>query len=99
MKTGSESIEAVVRKMRNLFAGFGVHMRTHDTAVPKFAMFGVVVGGADCVGRGRGSNHSGWGISSTTSKLSVLTPTSRRQPPRTRGNVARRRNKGRKVSW
>ena len=41
---------------------------------------------------------SGWGVSWTTSELSVSTPTSGRLQPRTRGNGARRRKRGRNVS-
>ena len=39
------------------------------------------------------------GISWTTSELSVSTPTSGRLQPRTMGNGAGRRNKGRNISW
>ena len=42
---------------------------------------------------------SGWGVSWTTSELSASTPTSGRLQPRTRENGARRRNKGRNVTW
>ena len=49
--------------------------------------------------RGGGRIKSGWGVSWTTSELSVSsTPTSRRLQPRTMGNGARRRNKGWNVS-
>ena len=54
------------------------------------------VGGVGCVG---GQEKNGWGVSWTTSELSVLTPTSRRLQPRTRVNSGRRRNKERNVSW
>ena len=39
-----------------------------------------------------------WGVSWTTSELWVFTPTTERPRPKTRGNGARRRNKGRNVS-
>ena len=48
VKTGSESIEATLRRRRILFAGFVAHME--DTRLPKCAMFGEMVGGAGCVG-------------------------------------------------
>ena len=47
----------------------------------------------------RGRRKSGYGVSWTTLKLSVSTPTSGQSQPRTRGNDARRRNKRRNVSW
>ena len=43
-KTGSESIEAVLRKRRILFAGFVARME--DTRLPKRVMFGELAGGA-----------------------------------------------------
>ena len=48
MKTGSESIEATLRRRRILFAGFV--RRMEDTRMPKCVMFGELVGGAGCVG-------------------------------------------------
>ena len=48
VKTGSESIEATLRRRRILFAGFVARME--DTKLPKCAMFGEMVGGAGCVG-------------------------------------------------
>ena len=48
MKTGSESIEATLRRRRILFAGFVARME--DTRLPKCVMFGEMVGGAGCVG-------------------------------------------------
>ena len=44
VKTGSESIEATLRKRRILFAGFVARME--DTRLPKCVMFGELVGGA-----------------------------------------------------
>ena len=43
IKTGSESIEATLRRRRILFAGFVARME--DTRLPKYAMFGELVGG------------------------------------------------------
>ena len=48
VKTGSESIEATLRRRRILFAGFVVRME--DTRLPKCVMFEEMVGGAGCVG-------------------------------------------------
>ena len=48
IKTGSESIEATLRRRRILFAGFVVRIK--DTRLPKCVMFGELVGGAGCVG-------------------------------------------------
>ena len=47
IKTGSESIEATLRRRRILFAGFVA--RVEDTRLPKCVMFGEMVGGASCV--------------------------------------------------
>ena len=44
MKTGSESIEATLRKRRILFAGAVARME--DTRLPKCVMFGELMGGA-----------------------------------------------------
>ena len=48
MKTGSESIEAILRRRRILFVGFVA--RVEDTRLPKCVMFAELVGGAGCVG-------------------------------------------------
>ena len=48
VKTGSESIEAILRKRRILFAGFVARME--DTRLPKCVMFGELVGGAGSAG-------------------------------------------------
>ena len=85
VKTGSESIEATLRRRRILFAGFVARME--DTRLPKCVMFGEMVGGAGCVGARK---KSGWGVFWTTSELSASTPTSGRLQPRTRG---------RNISW
>ena len=42
MKTGSQSIEMIMRRRRNLFAEFVARMK--DTRLPKCAMFGEMVG-------------------------------------------------------
>ena len=46
IKTGSESIEATLRRRQILFAGFVVRME--DTRLPKCVLFGELVGGAGC---------------------------------------------------
>ena len=48
IETGSESIEATLRRRRILFAGFVARME--DTKLPKCVMFGELVGGAGFVG-------------------------------------------------
>ena len=95
METGSESIEAIMRRERILLAR--LEARMEDTRLPKCVVLGELMGAAGCMG---GTRESGWNdVSWTTSELSVSTPTSARLQLRTRGNGARRRNKGRNVSW
>ena len=94
IKTGSESIEAIMRRPWILFAGFVARME--DIRLPKCVMFGELEGGVGCVG---GRKKGGWGVSWMTLEFSVSTPTGGRLQSRTRGNSARRRNEGRKVSW
>ena len=48
IKTESESIEAILRRRRILFAGFGA--RKEDTRLLKCGMFGELVGGVGCMG-------------------------------------------------
>ena len=48
VKTGSESIEAILCKRRILFAGFVARME--DTRLPKRVMFGELVGDAGSAG-------------------------------------------------
>ena len=71
IKTGSESIEATLRRRRIVFAGFVARME--DTRLPKCVMFEELVGGRAVWGARK---KSGWGISWTTSELSPSTPTS-----------------------
>ena len=47
LKTGSESIEATLRRRRILFAGFVARME--DMRLPKCVMFGEMMRGAGCV--------------------------------------------------
>ena len=48
VKTGSESLEATLRRRRILFTGFLA--RPEDTTLPKCVMFGEMLEGAGCVG-------------------------------------------------
>ena len=50
IKTGSETIEATIRRRRILFAGFVAITRMEDTRLPMCVMFGELVERADCVG-------------------------------------------------
>ena len=59
VNTGSESIEATLRKRRILFAGFVARME--DTRLPKCVMFGELVGGAVSAG---GGGKGVYGVSS-----------------------------------
>ena len=72
IKTGSGSIEATLRRMRILFAGFVA--RIEDTRLPKCVMFRVLVGARAAWGRRK---KSGWGVFWTILELSASTPTSR----------------------
>ena len=92
IETVSESVEATLRRRRMLFAGFVVRME--DTRLPKWVIFGELVGGA-----GWAREKSGWGVSWTISELSASTPIKGLLQPRTSGNGAERRNKGRNISW
>ena len=47
-KTGSESIEAIIRGRRILCAGFVARME--DTRLPKCVMYRELMGGVGCVG-------------------------------------------------
>ena len=66
IKTGTETIEAIVRRRRILFTGFVAITRMEDTRLPKCVMFGELVGGR---------KNSGWGVSWTTSEHSASTST------------------------
>ena len=95
VKTGSESIEATLRRRQILFAGFVARME--DTRLPKCVMFGELMGGAGCVG-GQGKEWMGcflddlraFGINADQWTTAIQ---------RARGNGAERQNKGRKISW
>ena len=64
MKTGSESIEAILRKRQMIpFAGFVA--RTKDPRLPKCVMFGKLVRSAGSVG-GRGESGRGLLLVSTS---------------------------------
>ena len=57
MKTGSESIEATLRRRRILFAGFVVRME--DTRLPEYVIFGELVGARVAWGARK---KVGWGV-------------------------------------
>ena len=95
MKTGSESIGEIRHRRRILFAGFGTRME--DTRLSKCVMFGEVVGGADCVG-GQQKEWMGCLLNDLRAFI-VNAHQCRRLQSRTSVNGARRRNKGRNVSW
>ena len=92
IKTGSENIEATLRRERILFSGFVVRME--DTRLPKCVMFEELVGG--CVG---GLEKEWMGCFLDDLRASASTPTSGLLQPRTRENGAGLRNKGRNDSW
>ena len=92
LKTGSESIEATLRRRRILFAG--IVARVEDTRLPKCVMFGEMLGARAVSGARK---KSGWSVSWTISELSASKPTSGRLQPRTRENGAERQNKGRNI--
>ena len=94
VKTGSESLEATLRRRRILFAGFVARME--DTRLPKCVMFGEIVGALAMSGARKKSR---WGVSWTTSKPSASTPTSGRLQPSTRENGPERHSKGGGISW
>ena len=71
MKTGSESVDAMMRRRRILFAEFVARMGV--TKLPNCVIFGGLMGSGL---RGRGRKKSGRGVSWMTSELSVLKPTS-----------------------
>ena len=93
-KTGSESIEAILRKRRILIAVFVA--RTEDMRLLKRVMFRELVRGAVSAD---GKRKNGWGVSWTTSEISASTPTSGRSQPRTKGNGIGQPNKGWRVSY
>ena len=75
MKTGSETVDAIMRGRRMvLLVGLFV-ARMEDTRLPNCVMFGRLVGGAGCVG---GRKKRGRGIYWMTSEVLVLTLTSGR---------------------
>ena len=77
LKTGSESIEATLRRRRILFAGFVARMDA--TRLAKCVMLGEL-GGARAVWGAR--KKSARGVSLTISELSASTPTSNCSPGR-----------------
>ena len=95
IKAGSESIEATLRRRRILFARFVARME--DTRLPKCVMFGEMVGGGRCVG-GQEKEWMEYFLDDLRA-VGINADQYRQLQPRTRGNGAGRRNKGRNVSW
>ena len=91
VKTGSESIEATLRRRRILFAGFFV-ARMEDTRLPKCVMLGEIVGGGGLCG-GAGKIVDG-AFPGPTSELSASTPTSGRLRPGRGGMAQNGRTRG-----
>ena len=89
MKTGSESIDVIIRRRRILFAGFVA--RVEDTILPKWIIFGELVGGAGCVW-GQGEKWIGCFLDDLRA-FGINTD----QWTTSRENGARRRNKMRNV--
>ena len=93
IKTGSESIEATLRRRRILFAGFVVRME--DTRLPKCVMFGELVGGAGCVG----SQEKEWvGCFLGDLRAFGINADQWTTAAQDEGNGAERQNKGRTIS-
>ena len=95
IKTGSESIEATLRRRRILFAGFAACME--DTRLPKCVMFGEMVGRVWAAWGVREKEWNGCFLDDV--RAIGINANQGRLQPRTRGNGAGRRNKGRNVSW
>ena len=95
LKTGSESIEATLRRRRFLFAGFVARME--DTRLPKCVMFVEMVGGAGRVG-GQEKEWMGCFLDDLRAFFGINADqwTTAAQDE---GNGAERQNKGRNSSW
>ena len=90
VKTGSETIEAILRKRRiGVCSAHGGH---------EIAEVRDVRGTRGGYGFREVTRNLMNGVSWATSEFSASTPTSGRSQPRTRGNGIRRRNKGRNFS-
>ena len=94
LKTGSESIEATLRRRPILFAGFVARME--DTRVPKCVMFVEMVGGAGCMG---GQEKEWMGCFLDDLRAFGINADQGRLQPRTRRNGAERQSKRRNISW
>ena len=89
-KTGSESIEATIRRRRILFADLVARME--DTRLPKCVMLGELMGNAGCVG----GQEKEW-MGCLLDDLRAINADC--SPGQGRENGARQRDKGRNVSW
>ena len=95
LKTGSESIEATLRRRRILFARFVARME--DTRLPKCVMFGEMMGGAGCV---EGQKKEWMGCFLEDLRAFGINADQWRTAAQDEGeNGAERQNKGRNISW
>ena len=94
IETGSDSIEATLRRRRVLFAGFVARME--DTRLPKCVMFGELVGGRGLCG---GPGKRVGGVFPERSQTFGIDADQWTAAIQTRGNGAEQRNKGRNISW
>ena len=92
-KTGSDSIEVNLRRRRILIAGFVARME--DTRLPKYVMFGELVGSAGCVG---GQEKEWMGCFPDDLRAFGIDADQWTTAAQDEGNGAGRRNKGRDVS-
>ena len=67
-----------------------------DTRLPKFVMFGEMVGGAGCLG---GQEKEWMGCFLDDLRVFGINADQTTLQPRTRGNGAERQNKGRNILW
>ena len=94
VKTGSESIEANLRRRRILFAGFVARME--DTRLPKCVIFGEMVGGAGCVG---GQEKEWMGCFLDDLRAFGINADQWTTAAQDEGNGAERQSKRRNISW
>ena len=92
MKTGSESVDTMMRGRRMLFAGFVARM--DDTRLPNCELFGKVMGGAGCVGGQENEECILDDLRAFSIKANQWTTVAQGE-----GECRKTRNKGRNVSW
>ena len=94
VKTGSENIEAILRRRRILSARFVARME--DTRLPKCVMVGEKVGGAGCAG---GQKKECMGCLLDDLRAFGINTDQRTTAAQTKGNGAERQSKERNISW